>query len=108
MRSLLVLQIFGCFFLSPWIKYALGKHCVFQIKHWFSVAGEKLLIPLETIALSADKIKEMRENLDQFLEESVVKNKKQNFRNSRKKIVLNVSNRNRCSNSTNRDMVYSW
>ncbi|XP_061572683.1 pleckstrin homology domain-containing family G member 4B isoform X1 [Cololabis saira] len=42
-----------------------------QIKHWFSVAGEKQLTPLESITLSADKIKEMKQSLDQFLEESV-------------------------------------
>uniref|UniRef100_A0A1A7XT93 Pleckstrin homology domain containing, family G (With RhoGef domain) member 4B n=1 Tax=Iconisemion striatum TaxID=60296 RepID=A0A1A7XT93_9TELE len=42
-----------------------------QIKHWFSAAAEKQLIPLETRSLSLSKIKEMRESLDQFLEESV-------------------------------------
>ncbi|XP_047454614.1 pleckstrin homology domain-containing family G member 4B isoform X2 [Mugil cephalus] len=42
-----------------------------QINHWFSVAGEKQLIPLESLALSVAKIKEMRESLDQFMEESV-------------------------------------
>ncbi|XP_070407379.1 pleckstrin homology domain-containing family G member 4B isoform X3 [Nothobranchius furzeri] len=42
-----------------------------QIKHWFSVAAEKQLIPLETKSLSLSKIKEMKENLDQFLEESM-------------------------------------
>ncbi|XP_023131278.2 pleckstrin homology domain-containing family G member 4B isoform X1 [Amphiprion ocellaris] len=42
-----------------------------QIKLWFSVAGEKQLTPLESPTLSAAKIKEMRESLDQFLEESV-------------------------------------
>ncbi|KAM4581147.1 pleckstrin homology domain-containing family G member 4B isoform 2-T2 [Odontesthes bonariensis] len=42
-----------------------------QIKHWFSVAGEKQLAPLESMTLSVAKIKEMRESLDQFLEESV-------------------------------------
>ncbi|KAK2844487.1 hypothetical protein Q5P01_011146 [Channa striata] len=42
-----------------------------QIKLWFSVEGEKQLTPLESLSLSVVKIKEMRENLDQFLEESV-------------------------------------
>ncbi|CAG6015570.1 unnamed protein product [Menidia menidia] len=42
-----------------------------QIKHWFSVAGEMQLAPLESMSLSVVKIKEMRESLDQFLEESV-------------------------------------
>uniref|UniRef100_A0A1A8EK77 Pleckstrin homology domain containing, family G (With RhoGef domain) member 4B n=1 Tax=Nothobranchius korthausae TaxID=1143690 RepID=A0A1A8EK77_9TELE len=42
-----------------------------QIKHWFSVAAEKQLIPLETKSLSLSKIKEMKANLDQFLEESM-------------------------------------
>ncbi|XP_005934851.1 pleckstrin homology domain-containing family G member 4B isoform X2 [Haplochromis burtoni] len=42
-----------------------------QIKLWFSVAGEKQLAPLESLTLSAAKIKEMRESLSQFLEESV-------------------------------------
>ncbi|XP_074539552.1 pleckstrin homology domain-containing family G member 4B isoform X2 [Halichoeres trimaculatus] len=42
-----------------------------QIKLWFSVEGEKQLIPLESLTLSVAKIKEMRKDLDQFLEESV-------------------------------------
>ncbi|XP_041844277.1 pleckstrin homology domain-containing family G member 4B isoform X2 [Melanotaenia boesemani] len=42
-----------------------------QIKHWFSVEGEKQLTSPEYINLSVAKIKEMRESLDQFLEESV-------------------------------------
>ncbi|XP_054477283.1 pleckstrin homology domain-containing family G member 4B [Anoplopoma fimbria] len=42
-----------------------------QIKLWFSVEGEKQLTPLESLTLSAAKVKEMRESLDQFLEESV-------------------------------------
>ncbi|XP_011483491.1 pleckstrin homology domain-containing family G member 4B isoform X2 [Oryzias latipes] len=42
-----------------------------QIKHWFSLAGEKLLSPLEWTNISLSKIKEMREKLDHFLEESV-------------------------------------
>uniref|UniRef100_A0A3Q3JQ52 CRAL-TRIO domain-containing protein n=1 Tax=Monopterus albus TaxID=43700 RepID=A0A3Q3JQ52_MONAL len=42
-----------------------------QIKLWFSVEGEKQLAPLESINLSGAKIKEMKERLDQFLEESV-------------------------------------
>lgn len=45
----------------------------FQIKLWFSGEGEKQLTPLESLTLSVAKIKEMRESLDQFLEESVVK-----------------------------------
>lgn len=44
----------------------------FQIKLWFSGEGEKQLAPLELLTLSATKIKEMRESLDQFLDESVV------------------------------------
>ncbi|XP_030014382.1 pleckstrin homology domain-containing family G member 4B isoform X2 [Sphaeramia orbicularis] len=42
-----------------------------QIKVWFSVEGEKHLKSLESLTLSGTKIKEMREGLDQFLEESV-------------------------------------
>ncbi|XP_028281361.1 pleckstrin homology domain-containing family G member 4B isoform X2 [Parambassis ranga] len=42
-----------------------------QIKLWFSVEGEKQLIPFESLTLSAAKIKEKRESLEQFLEESV-------------------------------------
>ncbi|XP_068999040.1 pleckstrin homology domain-containing family G member 4B isoform X1 [Embiotoca jacksoni] len=42
-----------------------------QIKVWFNVAGEKQLTPLESLTLSVAKIKEMRESLNQFLEESV-------------------------------------
>ncbi|XP_045901712.1 pleckstrin homology domain-containing family G member 4B isoform X1 [Micropterus dolomieu] len=42
-----------------------------QIKLWFSGEGEKQLTPLESLTLSVAKIKEMRESLDQFLEESV-------------------------------------
>ncbi|XP_023258897.1 pleckstrin homology domain-containing family G member 4B isoform X1 [Seriola lalandi dorsalis] len=42
-----------------------------QIKLWFSVEGEKQLAPLESLTLSVAKIKEMRESLGQFLEESV-------------------------------------
>ncbi|XP_074509940.1 pleckstrin homology domain-containing family G member 4B isoform X3 [Sebastes fasciatus] len=42
-----------------------------QIKLWFSVEGEKQLPPLESLTLSGSKVKEMRENLDQFMEESV-------------------------------------
>ncbi|XP_054903813.1 pleckstrin homology domain-containing family G member 4B isoform X2 [Poeciliopsis prolifica] len=41
-----------------------------QIKRWFNVEAEKHLLPLETLTLSTDKIKEMRESLEQFLEES--------------------------------------
>uniref|UniRef100_A0A3B5R7N8 Pleckstrin homology and RhoGEF domain containing G4B n=1 Tax=Xiphophorus maculatus TaxID=8083 RepID=A0A3B5R7N8_XIPMA len=41
-----------------------------QIKRWFSVEGEKHLLPLESVTLSTDKIKEMKESLEQFLEES--------------------------------------
>lgn len=43
-----------------------------QIKLWFSSEGEKQLTPLDSLTLSVDKIKEMRESLEQFLEESVV------------------------------------
>lgn len=42
-----------------------------QIKLWFSVEGEKQLTSLESLTLSVAKVKEMRESLDQFLEESV-------------------------------------
>nr|XP_046255609.1 pleckstrin homology domain-containing family G member 4B isoform X2 [Scatophagus argus] len=42
-----------------------------QIKLWFSMEGEKQLIPLESLTFSVAKIKEMRESLEQFLEESV-------------------------------------
>ncbi|XP_070691419.1 pleckstrin homology domain-containing family G member 4B [Pempheris klunzingeri] len=42
-----------------------------QINLWFSREGEKQLAPLESLTLSVSKIKEMRESLDQFLEESV-------------------------------------
>ncbi|XP_034030858.1 pleckstrin homology domain-containing family G member 4B isoform X2 [Thalassophryne amazonica] len=42
-----------------------------QIKLWFGVEGEKQLTPLESLTLSSDKIKEMKESLDQFMEESV-------------------------------------
>ncbi|XP_034084055.1 pleckstrin homology domain-containing family G member 4B isoform X1 [Gymnodraco acuticeps] len=42
-----------------------------QIKLWFSVEGEKQLTPLESITLSVAKVKEMRESLEPFLEESV-------------------------------------
>ncbi|XP_038125388.1 pleckstrin homology domain-containing family G member 4B [Cyprinodon tularosa] len=41
-----------------------------QVKRWFSIEGEKQLLPLESVTLSTDKIKEMRESLEQFLEES--------------------------------------
>lgn len=34
--------------------------------------GEKQLTPLESLTPSVAKVKEMRESLDQFLEESVV------------------------------------
>lgn len=62
------LQSFSFLFFSNWQFLSL-----FQIKLWFSVAGEKQLAPLESLTLSAAKIKEMRESLSQFLEESVVK-----------------------------------
>ncbi|XP_035020221.2 pleckstrin homology domain-containing family G member 4B isoform X2 [Hippoglossus stenolepis] len=42
-----------------------------QIKLWFSVEGEKQLVPLESLTLSVAKINEMRGSLEQFLEESV-------------------------------------
>ncbi|XP_056300537.1 pleckstrin homology domain-containing family G member 4B isoform X3 [Pseudoliparis swirei] len=44
-----------------------------KIKLWFSVEGEKQLTPLESLTLSVAKVKEMRETLDQFLEETVHK-----------------------------------
>lgn len=43
-----------------------------QIKLWFSKEGEKQLKPLESLTLSAAKVKEMRQSLEQFLDESVV------------------------------------
>ncbi|XP_029958366.1 pleckstrin homology domain-containing family G member 4B isoform X2 [Salarias fasciatus] len=43
-----------------------------QIKLWFSVTGEKQLTSLDSQSLSAAKIKEMRESLNRFLEESVL------------------------------------
>lgn len=55
---------------------SLKTHLSFQIKLWFSVEGEKQLVPLESLTLSVDKIKEMRESLDQFLQESVVNSAK--------------------------------
>ncbi|XP_028326854.1 pleckstrin homology domain-containing family G member 4B isoform X2 [Gouania willdenowi] len=42
-----------------------------QIKLWFTVAGEKQLTPLDSLTLSMEKIKEMKESLEQFLQESV-------------------------------------
>ncbi|XP_058502917.1 pleckstrin homology domain-containing family G member 4B isoform X1 [Solea solea] len=42
-----------------------------QIKLWFSVEGEKQLAPIDSLNLSVTKIKEMRESLENFLEESV-------------------------------------
>ncbi|XP_055358850.1 pleckstrin homology domain-containing family G member 4B isoform X2 [Betta splendens] len=42
-----------------------------QIKLWFSVEGEKQLAPLDELTLSVAKIKEMKDSLHQFLEESV-------------------------------------
>uniref|UniRef100_UPI003AAF3C5C pleckstrin homology domain-containing family G member 4B n=1 Tax=Centroberyx gerrardi TaxID=166262 RepID=UPI003AAF3C5C len=42
-----------------------------QIKVWFSVEGEKHLTPLDSLTFSAATIKEMKQSLDQFLEESV-------------------------------------
>lgn len=50
-----------------------------QIKLWFSSEGEKQLTPLDSLTLSVDKIKEMRESLEQFLEESVVKQQQRFF-----------------------------
>lgn len=44
-----------------------------QIKLWFTCEGEKQLVPLDSLVLSADKIKEMRESLELFLDESVVR-----------------------------------
>ncbi|XP_049438846.1 pleckstrin homology domain-containing family G member 4B isoform X2 [Epinephelus fuscoguttatus] len=42
-----------------------------QVKLWFSIEGEKQLTSLESLNLSVAKVKEMRESLEQFLEESV-------------------------------------
>ncbi|XP_053288759.1 pleckstrin homology domain-containing family G member 4B isoform X2 [Pleuronectes platessa] len=42
-----------------------------QIKLWFSVEGEKQLVPLESLTLSVAKIKEMKESLEQFVSESL-------------------------------------
>ncbi|XP_029360832.1 pleckstrin homology domain-containing family G member 4B isoform X2 [Echeneis naucrates] len=42
-----------------------------QIKMWFSVEGEKHLAPLESLTLSVATIKEMRECLDRFIQESL-------------------------------------
>ncbi|KAM3873361.1 pleckstrin homology domain-containing family G member 4B [Diretmus argenteus] len=42
-----------------------------QIKVWFSVEGEKHLLPLDSLTFSAATVKHMRQSLDQFLEESV-------------------------------------
>ncbi|CAL9705864.1 unnamed protein product [Knipowitschia caucasica] len=42
-----------------------------QIKMWFSVEGEKNLAPLDSQTLSLDKIKEMKDGLEHFVEESV-------------------------------------
>ncbi len=70
-----MLQIdFLLLFSSPSTRYSVNETVPvsFQIKLWFSGEGEKQLAPLESLTLSAAKIKEMRESLDQFLEESVV------------------------------------
>ncbi|KAM4601478.1 pleckstrin homology domain-containing family G member 4B isoform 2-T2 [Polymixia lowei] len=42
-----------------------------QIKLWFSVEGEKQLVPLDSLTLSVATVKDMRQSLDRFLEESV-------------------------------------
>ncbi|XP_068615789.1 pleckstrin homology domain-containing family G member 4B [Brachionichthys hirsutus] len=42
-----------------------------KITLWFSIEGEKQLVPLESLTLSAAKIKEMRDSLELFLDESV-------------------------------------
>ncbi|KAM9310252.1 pleckstrin homology domain-containing family G member 4B isoform 2-T2 [Pholidichthys leucotaenia] len=57
--------------LESLLEVRLFEEQIQQIKVWFSVAGEKQLAPLEYECLSAAKIKEIRESLEQFLEESV-------------------------------------
>lgn len=63
-----------CRFFHSGHKVIIEKHFSFsfQIKLWFTGEGEKQLVPLESLTLSVAKIKEMRESLEQFLEESVV------------------------------------
>ena len=43
-----------------------------QIKVWFSVEGEKHLTALDSLPLSLAAVKDMRQSLEQFFEESVV------------------------------------
>uniref|UniRef100_A0A4W5LS97 Uncharacterized protein n=1 Tax=Hucho hucho TaxID=62062 RepID=A0A4W5LS97_9TELE len=43
-----------------------------QIKVWFSVEGEKHLTALDSLPLSLATVKDMRQSLEQFFEESVV------------------------------------
>nr|XP_057940508.1 pleckstrin homology domain-containing family G member 4B isoform X1 [Doryrhamphus excisus] len=42
-----------------------------QVKLWFNMEAEKHLAPLESLTLSVSTIKDMKESLDQFLEEAV-------------------------------------
>lgn len=69
-------HLYWGFSLLSLLRWELNPSAIFsfQIKLWFSVEEEKQLIPLESLTLSVGKIKEMRENLHQFLEESVVNN----------------------------------
>ncbi|XP_055759067.1 pleckstrin homology domain-containing family G member 4B isoform X2 [Salvelinus fontinalis] len=46
-----------------------------QIKVWFSVEGEKQLSPLDSLPLSLATVKDMRQSLEQFFEESVQQQK---------------------------------
>lgn len=69
-RTLHLLQL--CFTLLTWPQSEKKCFLLLQIKLWFSSEGEKQLTPLDSLTLSVDKIKEMRESLEQFLEESVV------------------------------------
>lgn len=41
-----------------------------QIKQWFRVEGEKQLTPLDSLSLTLGKVKDMRQSVDHFLEES--------------------------------------
>ncbi|KAL0985467.1 hypothetical protein UPYG_G00157250 [Umbra pygmaea] len=46
-----------------------------QIKMWFSVEGEKHLLALDSLPLTLDTVKDMRQSLDQFFEESALQQK---------------------------------
>ncbi|KAM6967956.1 pleckstrin homology domain-containing family G member 4B [Aplochiton taeniatus] len=41
-----------------------------QIKLWFNMEGEKLVVPLDQLNLSLSTVKDMRQSLDQFLQDS--------------------------------------